>query len=192
MYQKLCVMLSFLVLASCGDINGQHQAYKSESFQALVKNVRLQSELIKQGKSNTDEVSVEVPAILFDQPIEIADVRNTNESFGPEIDFLVAYTKANIEGSKSDILSYWHASAKGGIRQMLENAELFEKNQAYMARNPGLVVVGLVKHKDSISVLQSRGSVLGITLKEENGKLYLVEKPKDDLELAIVEASFIR
>ena len=126
MYKRLCVILSFLALASCGEVNGQHYAYKSKSFQALVKNVRLQSELIKQGKSNTDNVSVEVPAILFDQPIEIADVRNINESFGPEIDFLVAYTKANIDGSKSDVLSYGHASAEGGVRQMLENDKLFK------------------------------------------------------------------
>ena len=109
-----------------------------------------------------------------------------------EIDFLVAYTKANIEGSKGDILSYWHASAKGSVQQMLENDELFKKNQAYMARNPGLVVVGLVKHKDSVSVLQGRRSVLGITMKAEKGTLYLIEKPENDLELAIIEASFIR
>jgi len=159
MYKRLCVILSFLAVALCGDANGQNPAYKSKSFQALVKNVRLQSELIKQGKSNTDKVSVEIPAILFDQPIEIADVRNINESFGPEIDFLVAYTKANIEGSKSDILSYWHASAKGSVRQMLENDALFKMNQAYLARNPGLVVVGMVRHKNSISVLQGKRAV---------------------------------
>jgi len=121
--------------------------------------VRLQSELIKQGKSNTDKVSIEGPVILFDQPIEIADVRNINESFGPEIDFLVAYTKANIEGSKSDILSYWHASAKGSVRQMLENDALFKMNQAYLGRNTGLVVVGMVRHKNSISVLQGKRAV---------------------------------
>jgi len=165
MYKRLAVVFSFLSLASCGDVNGQHHAYKTKSFQALVKNVRLQSELIKQGKSNTDKVSVEVPAFLFDPPIEIVDVRTINKSFGPEIDFLVAYTKANIEGSKSDVLSYWHASAKGGVRQMLENDELFKKNQVYMTKNPGLVVVGLVKHKNSISVLQGKRAVKDVVQK---------------------------
>lgn len=192
MYKRLCVILSFLAVAFCGDANGQNPAYKSKSFQAIVKNVRLQSELIKQGKSNTDKVSVEVPAILFDEPIEIADVRNINESFAPEIHLLVAYTKANIESLKSDIHSYWHPNAKGGIRQMLENDELFKMNQTYLTRNPGLVVVGMVRHKDSISVLQGKRVVLGITMKEENGRLFLVERPENDLELAIIEAPFIR
>ena len=61
-----------------------------------------------------------------------------------------------------------------------------------MARNPGLVVHGLIQQKDTISLLQGRTAVLGITMKQENGKLYLVEKPMADLELAIIEASFIR
>ena len=61
-----------------------------------------------------------------------------------------------------------------------------------MAKHSGLVVVGLVRHKDSISVLQGKRAVLGITMIEDNGKFYLVEKPKNDLELAIIEASFIR
>lgn len=192
MFKRLAVIFSFLALASCSDGKGQHEAYKTQSFQAEVRKVRLQSELLKQGKKNTDKVSVEVPAILFDQPIEIADVRTIDKSFGAEIDFLAAYMKANIEGSKGDVLSYWHTSAKKGVRQMLENDELFKKNQAYMARNPGLVVYGLVKQKESIAVLQGRTAVFGITMKQENGKLYLVEKPQDDLELAIIEASFIR
>ncbi len=192
MYQKLSLLLFFLALTSCADGKDQNQVYKTHSFQAVVKKVRLQSELLKQGKKNTDTVSVKVPAILFDQPIRIADVRKIDESFGPEIDFFIAYIKANIRGSKSDILSYWHSSAKGHIQEMLKNDELFKKNQAYMARNPGLVVHGLIKQKDAISLLQGRTAVLGITMKHENGKLHLVEKPMADLELAIIEASFIR
>ena len=106
MYQKLSLLLFFLALTSCADGKDQNQVYKTHSFQAVVKKVRLQSELLKQGKKNTDTVSVKVPAILFDQPIRIADVRNIDESFGLEIDFFIAYIKANIRGSKSDILSY--------------------------------------------------------------------------------------
>ena len=186
------MLLFLLALTSCADGKDQNQVYKTHSFQAEVRKVRLQSELLKQGKKNTDNVSVKVPAILFDQPIRIADVRTIDESFGPEIDFFVSYIKANIGGSKSDILSFWHSSAKGNIKEILENDELFKNNQAYMARNPGLVVHGLIQQKDTISLLQGRTAVLGITMKQENGKLYLVEKPMADLELAIIEASFIR
>lgn len=192
MYKRLCLVVAFLALTSCADGKGENQVYRNHTFQAEVKKVRLQSQLLKQGKKNTDKVSVQVPAILFDQPIRIADVRNVDESFSPEIDFFAAYIKANIEGSKSDILSYWHASAKGHIQEMLNNDELFRRNQAYTARNPGLVAYGLIRQKDTIALLQGRTAVFGITMKEENGKLFLVEKPKDDLELAIIEASFIR
>ncbi len=157
-----------------------------------MRQVRLQSELIKQGKKNTDKVSVKVPAILFDQPIEIADVRSINKSFGPEIDFLAAYFKANIEGSKDEILSFWHAGEKERIQEMLRNDDLFKRNQTYMARNPGLVVHGLVKQVDSISVLQGKTAVIGIPMRKEDGRFYIIRKPSNDLELAIIEASFIR
>jgi len=37
-----------------------------------------------------------------------------------------------------------------------------------------------------------KGRCLGITIKEEKGKIFLAEKPENDLELAIIEASFTR
>lgn len=75
---------------------------------------------------------------------------------------------------------------------MIENDEIFKRNREYVAKNPGLVIFGLVQHNDSISVLQGKRVVLGTTKKSENGKRYLLDKPVNDLELAIVEASFIR
>lgn len=192
MLRRLILMFSFVVLSSCGNVTGQDQLYETHSFRAIVKNVRLQAELIRQGKSNTDTVSVEVPALLFDNPLKIDDVRTVKAKHGKEIDFLIAYMKANIEGSKSDVLSYWHPDAKGGVREMLENDEIFKRNKEYMSSNPGLVVYGLVRQNDSTSVLQGKRAVLGITIKSENGKLSLIEKPANDLELAIIEASFIR
>ena len=63
-------------------------------------------------------------------------------------------------------------------------------NRDYWVKKPGLVIVGIVKHKDSVSILKGESHVFGITLKSKNGKLYLVKKPENDLELAIIETSF--
>ena len=70
----------------------------------------------------------------------------------------------------------------------------FEKNREMMAKHPGLTILAIVRHGDgSISVLQQRSSktVFGVTLFEKDGRLYLRDMPEDDLELAIIEASFV-
>jgi hypothetical protein len=188
MYKKIGLVLSFLALTAFG--NNKEYTYKNHIFLAVVKNVRLQAELVEQGKKDNDVVSVDVPAVLFDKPIKIVDVRRNKESFSKEIDFLVAYTKANIEGTKEDILSFWHPIVRESIRKSVEDKEMFKKNREYMLKNPGLVIIGLVKHKDSVSILEGDTIVLGVTIKSENGKLYLIEKPDNDMELAIIEASF--
>ena len=63
-----------------------------------------------------------------------------------------------------------------------------------MARHPGLTILAIVRHgDDSISVLKqlSNKAVLGVPIIEKDGRLYLTDMPKNDLELAIIEASFV-
>jgi len=156
---------------------------------ARVHQVRLQSELIEAGKRKTDRVTVTVPAVLFDPPILVSDVRNPGRAYGEEVDFYIHYIKANMEGTRSDILSYWIEEERKAKSELLNNPAMFKGNRDYFAKNPGLRVIGIIKQDDSISLLTGDSVVLGITLKKVKGEYKLAKSP-NDLELVIVEASF--
>ena len=186
----------FLILAACDATRTDAPTIRNEftehEFSAKVSNVRLQSRLIESGKSNDDIVTVKLPTILYPEPIVIEDVRKTDSVNLPkEVKFLVDYTKVNLEGSPEEIAAYWAP----GIREekMITIRKYFEKNRKIMAKRPGLTILAIVRHgDDSISVLQQLSSkiVLGVTIIEKDGRLYLTDIPSD-LELAIIEASFV-
>jgi len=184
--------LLLFVLATLGcsaEVSGD-RIYKEHTFSALVKDVRLQSLLLQAGKKNSDYATVTVPAVLFDPPIRIEDVRTEKENYGKEIDFLIEYGKANIEGTREEIISFWCPEERGDLEKRLGDSELFNKNRAYMVKMPGFSVIGLVKHEDTISILNGMNSMLiGITLKQSGDQLCLVRGPVNDMELAIIEAS---
>lgn len=166
--------------------------FTQHEFTAKVSNVRLQSQLIESGKSNEDFVTVKVSAILYPEPIVIEDVRKASTSNLPEeVKLLVAYTKANIEGSPEEIVAYWAPSIRAEKMKLL--GKYYEKNREIMAKHPGLTILAIVRHgDDSISVINqlSENIVIGVTILEKDGRLFLMDKPKNDLELAIIEASF--
>lgn len=163
---------------------------KNHEFQALVSSVRLNTELIAQGKKQSDEVSVTVPAILFDEPLRIADVRNVLPHSLKEINTLIAYTKANIEGSAEDVLSFWAVDERKEKAELLSDPDMFKANRDYHNKYPGLTIVGLVFQDTTTSVLMERfGRIMGITVKKENGNFYVTDRPHNDLDLAIIEAS---
>jgi len=133
--------------------------------------------------------------VIFNKPIVINDVRTVNKSYGKEIDFLIAYykanIKANIEGDKEKIISFWHPSEKAAIAKNFNDPELFKENQERITNNPGITIHGVIKQKTIISIITGTDFVYGISLKPKEGKLYLTNIPDNDLELAIVEASFM-
>jgi hypothetical protein len=158
-----------------------------------VGDVRLQKLLLDQGKRNDDSVSVTLPAALFDPPIEIADVRNATADHREHIEFLVTYYKAVIEGSKEEIVEFWCPGSQTKVKEMLNDPDLAERSREGVARNPDLVVVGLVKDSGLVSVLQKRSvGVWAVTMASNQGGICLVQNPPNDLDLAIVEASFAR
>ena len=77
---------------------------------------------------------------------------------------------------------------------VVDDEELFRKNRERLQEHPGVTLVGLVQIGETTVVLVKHSPLVvwGMSLRPIQGKWYLVNKPKDDLTLAIVEASFSR
>jgi len=190
------VVVLLFIFAGCAakeDSSVTPNTFTEHEFTAKVGHVRLQSQLIESGKSNDDFVTVKVSAILYPEPIVIEDVRKAAALDLPaEVAFLVDYTKANLEGSPEEIVAYWAPSMREEKMKMI--GKYYEKNREAMAAHPGLKIVAIVRHgEDSLSVINklSEKLVVGVTMIKEDGRLFLTDKPKNDLELAIIEASFV-
>ncbi len=160
-------------------------------FTARVAAVRLSSRLISHGSRPGGFVTVYVPAIIFDSPLEISDVRQAPSRLLPEISVIVSYSVANMEGSVDDILSYWLPGERKKKRKTIAEPAAFRANRQYYEKHPELTVLGLVFQKGTTAVLIERqGKVTGISLRKVGKKFYLTGRPSSDLELAVVEASF--
>ena len=165
-------------------------------FTAKVSDVRLQGTLQEQGKGLDDTVSVKVPSIIFRKPIKIADVRKAQRYQVPEIDTLISCLKANIDGSAQDIAAFWAPSEKKEKLADMSDPEILNKTHSYYREYPGLIILGIIYQDKTMSVLTKETDpnpllpALGITLTKIDGKLYLTNHPSNDLELAIIEASF--
>jgi hypothetical protein len=167
-------------------------------FTARVADVRLNGDLVKQGKSLDGDVTVNVRAVLFEKPIRIADARKAEPTGIPLVDALVSYVRVNLEGSAREMAAFWVPAERKEQLEDMTNPVLFERNRSYLRDHPGLVVVGMIFQKDTTSVLVEHGdpipglAVLGVSFADVGGKPLLTNHPSDDLELAIVEASFAR
>ncbi len=190
MRRVISLFLFVLGVLGCNATVSSEHIYKEHTFSALVENVRLQSELIQAGKKNSDYVTATVPAVLFEPPIQVEDVRTETESHGKEIDFLIGYTKANLESSKEEIVSFWCPEDRENLEEKLADSDVFEANRTYLLKVPGFTIIGLVKHEDAISILKMNHMLFGVTLKQSDDQPCLVNAPVNDLELAIIEASY--
>ena len=190
--KKIILSLGILIIIFASNTYSDGLSYQDKTFTVLVGNVRLQSELIAQGKTNGDQVSATVPAVIFNKPIVINDVRTVNKSYGPEIAILIKFLKANMESTKEEVIAFWHPSDKQEITEMVSDPQMFEQNREFFKQNPGVTIIGLIKQKSTRSIpVNENFVVFGINLKQSEGKLYFTNTPDNDLELAIVEASFM-
>lgn len=165
--------------------------FQEHTYTARVGDVRLQSQLVEQGKSNDDTVQVTAPTYFFDPPVRMDDVRSADTAYAKEVLFLMDYIKANIAGDAEKILTFWLPEERQGIAKMLNDPKMLAQNTAYFKRNPGLEVLGIIYQGKTRAFLQKRGSmVVGVNYVQKGGEYFLTNKPADDLELAIIEASF--
>ena len=98
---------------------------------------------------------------------------------------------ATLEGSPEEIAGFWAPGIREEKLKMIRRHH--EKNREIMAKHPGLTILAMVKHgEESVSMIHRLGgkTVGGVTLIEEDGRQFLIEKLENDLELAIIEASF--
>ncbi len=192
-----CSAVSLTLALLLGCPNGPKDAVPSFAprvFEAQVGNVRLNSKLIEQGRTKTEMVSVEVPALIFSEPLDFPDVRQVKGNHRPEVAFVLDYRRTNLEGTAEELLAYWTPADQARVRALVDDEELFRKNRERLQKHPGLTLVGLVQIGETTVVLVKHSplTVWGMSLRPIQGKWYLVNKPKDDLTLAIVEASFSR
>jgi len=159
------------------------------SFTANVGDIRVNS-LLEESKIVNNKVTVKVPCIIFKNPLEISDVRKAGIFGRSEIDKIIAYQKALIEGSVETLIASWEPNERKEKTKFLGNKEFLIKSRKYYQEHHGLTIVGLVFQKKTTSVLMKLGDyVQSATLVNKGGKLYLTDYPSDDLELAIVEAA---
>ena len=185
---KKVIMLSLLFCATSAPANDFAQVH---AFTAQVSKVRLSSQLIESGKSRTSSTTINVKSIIYNPPLNVPNVVESKGHENPEISILISYYASIITESGNEILEYWHPAEREGKKALIGNADVLARMKKHFSANPSLEIVGVVYQKESASVLISLGGfVVGNTLRQDGDKLYLSDKPSDDLELAIIEASF--
>lgn len=189
--EKQFVLLSlFVFVVFCFD---SIAAKEKVDFSAKVENVRLQTELIEQGKTYDSIVTVTVLAEKFEKPLVIKDVRTEGKHKIPEIDKIIKYHKAMSEGNPKKISEFWHPDERPGTLELINDPEVLSNMKAQINADPSLKVLSVIYQNGSSSVLVPLYPeiVIGYSLRKYKDKLYLSNKPSDDLELAIVEASYM-
>jgi len=188
---KTLIAIALFVVSATLAYAGEAQKTQ-HTFKARVANVRLNALLVSQGKKPADEVSVSLPATIYAQPLQIPDVRAvTAKNPSAEIETLIRYTRVNIAGGVQDILSFWAPEERPGKSRLLSRPEIFKANREYSIRNPGLSIIGMVFQSDTTTILLKKPwGVAGISFLRKDNRIFLTDRPGNDLELAIVEASY--
>lgn len=159
-------------------------------FNAKVSEIRLNAELLANGKKNDEIVSVKLKAIIFKNPM-IIKINNNQKNQYEEINFYIEYIRKNIDGSAKDISSYWSENEKVKKFKLISNPQMLEMNRNYFKNNSELKIVGIVFQQNTLAILIKIDNFVQATnMKKEKGKLVLTDYPDNDLEIAIVEASF--
>jgi hypothetical protein len=163
---------------------------EERTFTATVSSVRLSSELIKIGKSRDDTAKATVKAVIFEEPLIIPDFRKAGEHKYPEVNSIINYHKAMLSDPALEILNLWHPDSRKEKEKQISDATV-EQMKDYFRENPKMCILGVIYQKHTSSVLLEMGDfVVGLNLRKQDGNLLLTDHPSNDLELAIIEASF--
>jgi len=163
---------------------------EEHTFTATVSSVRLSSELIENGKTHDDTASAQVKAVIFEKPLIVSDIRTAAEHKNPDINSIINYYKAILSDPAPEVLKLWHPDSRKEKEKEISN-ETLEKMKDHLGENPNMCILGVIYQDHTSSVLLKMGSfVVGFNLREQEGDLLLTDHPSNDLELAIIEASF--
>lgn len=167
-----------------------------KTFTAIVSNVRLAGTLAEQGKEMNDMVSVKVRAIIFPKELKIPDVRKAEGYNQPAIDTYVRYNRACMNGTAEELARYWAKLERKEQKKLLADPEMLSRTHDYVRSNPGVTIVGLVFNGNQTTVLTREmfgetETVMGTSMIHEDGGTFLTNKPTNDLDIAIIEASFL-
>lgn len=165
-------------------------------FTAKVSNVRLAGTLTEQGKDMDDMVSVKVQAIIFPKELKIPDVRKAESYNQPAIDTYVRYNRACMNGSAEELARYWAKLERKEQKKLLADPEMLSRTHDYFRSNPGITIVGLIFNDNQTTVLTREmfgvtETVMGTSMVHEDGGTFLTNKPTNDLDIAIIEGSFL-
>ena len=168
-----------------------------KTFSAKVANVRLAADLLDKGKKMEDMVSVKASAIIFSQPIQIPDARKAKKYNQQAIDTFVKYISTCIDGTAADLTKFWVKSERSEQLALFSDPSALKLTHEQFKDNPGVTIVGLI-FKGQETIVLTRGVftepeyVLGVSLLRVDGNTFLTNITKEDLDLAIIEASFLR
>jgi hypothetical protein len=178
------LLLSLILSSVSSAITEKH------TFTAPVSSVRLSSELIENGKSRDDTASAQVKAVIFEEPLIIPDFRKAGEHKNPEVNSIINYHKAMLSETAPEVLNLWHPDSRKEKEKQITNVAL-EQMKDYLREDPQICILGVIYQDHTSSVLLKMGSfVAGFNLRKQDEDLLLTDHPSNDLELAIIEASF--
>lgn len=184
---KIIVFLTFILVTYSQSIQ---KAVLTE-FKAKVSDIRLSAELLSQGKKNNDTASIKLKAIIFEKPMSIK-INNNQKNKYEEINFYIEYLKQNVKGTAKEISSFWSEKEKEEKLKLMSKPQMLEMNRNYFKNIKEIQILGIVFQKNTLSILVKIDNFVQATnIKNEKGKFVLTDYPDNDLEIAIVEASFI-
>jgi len=166
---------------------------EENEFSAKVSDVRLSSHLVEKGKTHDSTVSVKAKSVIYEPFLIIPDVSQFHRSDNKEVNIILEYFSSIIRMSPEEVLLKWHPAERDAKKSLIGTPEIFEQMKRYYTDNPKIEIAGVIYQAESASVLVTlRGFTAGHTLREHEGKLYLSDRPSNDLDLAIIEASYTR
>jgi uncharacterized protein (DUF488 family) len=162
-------------------------------FKTKVSNVRLSSKLIDKGYSMDSIVTISANATIYKSPKNINFLDQEVKVPNKHVSKIVEYHKALAIGSPKSVLLNWVKSDREKKSKMINDPSMFKRVQAHYKSNSILKILGIIQQKKSYSILVYMGGFISsMTIIEANNKLFLTDSSPDDLQLAIIEGSFLK
>lgn len=185
---KLKNLFVVIFLISTQTVNAQGTFI---TFKSKVSDTRLSAKFVEKGKSLESTVSVTEKALIYNPPVVIDFLEKSDSNLHPLVDKTVSYYNALVNEEASDILTYWHPDEREGKSELIGNPNTLERPKKYFRKNSKLKIIGIILHEQTPSVILDMGNrINSFSYKLMQDKFFVTDKPQNDLELSIIEASF--